>query len=233
MPTPLGCFRDDASQSSSGMEETSCLLQNTGILMELDAPVAITPVQPWTTWPDYDREERCVDRSENPTWEIHDLSFDHAKRRDSARAAYSLSFNVTSQSTDSRVSCSVEIDEGMSLALTNTEHWLDCAIPGGFSLTSDIISTQAMFDVDYGLLGIKQVWKCPDAVRGIDPYAPPQRFSLRHGRAVPRHFTFSLVGNANRLPPCQERHTVESAISFKNSIAAPGLRIHTPALSLQ
>lgn len=170
MPLALGCYDE---KRPAGMS-TNCLMANNEINFNLSSPVTIEPVSPYYTWMDDYREERCPDRSDYPAWTVQNLVYDHAETDPEsglAKNMHELSFDVLNLSTEERISCAVSVDDALSLQNTRTEHWVECVTPE--KKDSTIVYTEVMFDVNYSLLGIKQSWKCSDAIEGLDAYVKP------------------------------------------------------------
>jgi hypothetical protein len=147
--------------------QTTCLTSNADLSMSLESPVAIDPTPPYLTWINDYVEARCVDRSGYPVWTVADLKYENA----GISGSHALSFNLTNLSNMESISCSLVLEDRLSLQNTNQEHWANCVSPKPSLSKAPIVATQVMFDPDYGLLVINQTWTCNDNVEGVEVYA--------------------------------------------------------------
>jgi hypothetical protein len=143
----------DTGPSSRG-DLKRCVLRNTDLVPTLSAPVQIKPFEPWAPWVPYEFPEECVQRSDYPTWEVNDFFYAHKAPE------HYISFNLTNMANGGRMSCSIEVNTQLSRSTAHSQQWAACNGQQDPSMTGDVSNTQVMFDSDYGLLGIKQNWKC-------------------------------------------------------------------------
>jgi hypothetical protein len=156
LPSALGC--------NSEATQRWCLYGNNGINPALSSPVHIKPFPAWFPRIPYEYPDRCVERSDYPTWEIRDLVYNH-----SSPHQQNLSLSITNLMNGLRYSCSVTLDEAATRADAHATRWSNCT---SLSYSDNgITDTQLMFDSDYGVLGIKETWKCRDNIAANDePY---------------------------------------------------------------
>ena len=158
LPDPLGCNAEAAQRW--------CLYGNNAINPGLSSPVTIKPFGAWYPRTPYEYPERCVERSDYPTWEIHSLAYNHSNRQQS------VSLTILNVMNGAKMSCSVSLNETTTRAETHESRWTNCT--DASQVGNETSATQILFDNDYGILGIKQTWKCHDNVPANDePYVFP------------------------------------------------------------
>lgn len=141
LPDALGCNTEDTRKW--------CLYGGNAINPGLSSPVQIRPFKPWLPGTPYEYPERCVERSDYPTWQIEDLLYSHDA------AQQTLTFNFTNMMNGARSSCSLILNETLTRVDSHATSWSLCH-------TSETSDTFVKFDADYGILGIKQTWQCHD-----------------------------------------------------------------------
>ncbi|KAB5542779.1 hypothetical protein GE09DRAFT_1289451 [Coniochaeta sp. 2T2.1] len=152
LPEALGCNTEAAQRW--------CLYGNNAINPALSSPVNIKPFPAWYPRTPYEYPERCVERSDYPTWELHDFVYNHTGNEQS------VSLTVINIMNGARQSCLLTTNEAQSRASAHAPRWMDCT--GASQPGSEVSGTQIQFDHDYGLLGIRQSWKCHDNVASND-----------------------------------------------------------------
>ncbi|OIW27079.1 hypothetical protein CONLIGDRAFT_707936 [Coniochaeta ligniaria NRRL 30616] len=148
LPDALGCNSEAAQRW--------CLYGNNAIYPSLSSPVAIKPFAAWYPRTPYEYPDRCVERSDYPMWEIHDLTFNHTSSQQT------LSVTIVNVMNGGKLSCTVALNEDLTRADKHASRWNNCTNTS--QVGSEVSATQILFDHDYGLLGIKQTWKCHDNV---------------------------------------------------------------------
>lgn len=145
--TALGC------NTESGQKW--CLYGGNSIRPGLTSPLTIRPFPPWLPGSPYEYPERCVERSDYPTWEIRALEYEHHG------AIQFLSFNYTNMMNGIVSSCSLPINETLTRGTSHLARWIPCSTLAPSS-SGEISDTFVQFDADYGILALKQNWKCHD-----------------------------------------------------------------------
>jgi hypothetical protein len=134
------------------------------------SPVTIQPTQPHLPHSSDEQPLSCVDRSEDPRWEIENLSYHHSYTQihdDPAQSYFELFFDLTNLANEQKVSCFVTVDDIASVGSNHTTRWINCgttsasASSGATSVTG-MESLQVSFDVENNLFGLKQTWRCAD-----------------------------------------------------------------------
>lgn len=158
LPEALGCNSEAAQRW--------CLYGNNAINPTLSSPVAIKPFAAWYPRIPYEYPDRCVERSDYPTFEIHDLFYNHTGSKQS------LSLTIINIMNSAKLRCSIVLDETLTRADAHAPRWNNCT--DASQVGTELSATQILFDHDYGLLGIKQTWRCHDNIPANDePYASP------------------------------------------------------------
>jgi hypothetical protein len=112
LPEPQGC--------SDEVDQRWCLYGNDAINPALSSPVVIEPFEAWYPRIPYEYPERCVQRSYYPTWEVHDLVYNHDG------SDQSLSLTVVNIMNGAKLSCAVMLNESSIRANIHTPRWADC-----------------------------------------------------------------------------------------------------------
>lgn len=162
-PVIQGCFTDEGPRG----EEQLCIMGNSQVSGSLSSPVSISPQLPIYPYTPFEPARRCVDRSYDPEWVIESFFYKHhsAHLADIAERYYDLSVVLTSTSTGEKSTCDIQVDE-LRADTKRTASWIRCSPPSGSNaLTS---STEIMLDPEYGILGVRQAWRCTDGIEGID-----------------------------------------------------------------
>lgn len=158
LPEALGCDAEAAQRW--------CLYGNNAIDPALSSPVAIKPFAAWYPRIPYEYPDRCVERSDYPTWEIHGLVYNHSGSQQR------ISLTIVNIMNGASLSCSVTLNETLTRADAHAPRWTNCTDIS--QIGNETSATQILSDHDYGLLGIKQTWKCHDNVVSNDePYVFP------------------------------------------------------------
>jgi hypothetical protein len=158
-PLIQGCL--DEPDAARG-QEILCIMGNSQVSGALSSPVAITPQLPLLPFtPDY-IPERCPDRSIDPQWVVDKFLYQHHDDK-----SYDVFVDLTNKAVDEAVSCHVAFDRKAGASLNGTTRWSKCtpAVSGTLVLTTEI-----SLEAEYGILGIRQSWTCPDFIQGIDEY---------------------------------------------------------------
>jgi len=141
------------------------------------SPIQLSPVIPKRPYQPYFRPDTCSERSDNPAWLVENLSFvpNPAASADSKVRSinYALSLNLTNWSNGERISCSTLVNNS-TLDQTFSERWLDCKSEPN---SAKISSTRVMFDKEYKLLGINQIWSCDEPYVSLDRTLPASRLT--------------------------------------------------------
>lgn len=158
LPEALGCNSEAAQRW--------CLYGNNAINPILSSPVAIKPFAAWYPRVPYEYPDRCVERSDYPTFEIHDLFYNHTSSKQS------LSLTIINIMNSAKLRCSIVLDETLTRADAHAPRWNNCT--DASQIGTEVSATQILFDHDYGLLGIKQTWRCHDNnPANNEPYVYP------------------------------------------------------------
>lgn len=175
LPEALGCNVEEAQRW--------CLYGNNAINPSLSSPVVTKPLSPWYPLIPYEYPERCVERSDYPTWEVHDLLYNHSSTQQS------LSLALVNIMNGEKLSCSIALNESLTRADTHNPRWNNCIDTS--QVGNETSSTQILYDHDYTLLGIKQTWKCHDNVASKDEsyvfYFAAVQPSILRNLAQPQH----------------------------------------------
>jgi hypothetical protein len=127
--------------------------------------VSIKPFGAWYPRIPYEYPERCVERSDYPTWTISKLVYNH-----SSAGRQRLKFEVVNVMNGAKLECDVPLNETRTRGEMHASRWRNCSDVAGNGETS---ATQVLFDNDYGVLGIKQTWRCHDNVPANDERCVP------------------------------------------------------------
>lgn len=162
-PVIQGCFTEEGPRG----EEQLCIMGNSQVSGRLSSPVSISPQLPIYPYTPFEPARRCVDRSYDPEWVIENFAYKHHSSQLAGKSErfYDLSVALTSTSTGEKSTCDIRVDELHADPKRSTP-WVKCSSPSGPDpLTS---STEVMLDPEYGILGVRQAWRCTDGIEGID-----------------------------------------------------------------
>ena len=137
---------------------------NSQVSGSLSSPVKIAPQLPLLPYTPWEPPFRCVDRSVDPEWTVEHFSYRHSSASAGNTGQYELSLNLTSISTNESVACTASADdkeEGGRQAAP----WIKCT-PSKAGTLIDL--TEVAFDREYGVLGVRQTWRCLDGFEGVD-----------------------------------------------------------------
>ncbi|KAK3371055.1 hypothetical protein B0T24DRAFT_680181 [Lasiosphaeria ovina] len=168
--TPLiqGCLDD--WQAPRG-EETLCIMGNSQVSAGLSSPINIQPQLPILPYTPADLPYRCVDRSEDPEWEIENLVYQHHSAQTAANATrtwYDLTLNLTNISNDEGFYCHLAADESAEATAAGITPWVKCTASNATAAPVNISSTEILLDRVYGLVGVRQTWNCSDGIEGLE-----------------------------------------------------------------
>lgn len=155
VPTIQGCWDDEGSR---GLER-QCVMGNSQVSGSLSSPVKIAPQLPLLPYTPAQPPFRCVDRSVDPEWTIEHFSSQHSPGR------YEVALNLTSVSTQETVTCTASADESKEAGVRRAAPWLKCT-PSKAGTLVDL--TEVSLDREYGVLGVRQTWRCLDGFKGVD-----------------------------------------------------------------
>ncbi|KAK5653394.1 hypothetical protein OQA88_8879 [Cercophora sp. LCS_1] len=162
-PVIQGCFTDEGPRG----EEQLCIMGNSQVSGRLSSPVSISPQLPLYAYTPFEPARRCVDRSYDPEWVVDDFSYKHhsSQLEGKAEKYYDLSVTLTSTSTGEKAACVIKVDE-LRADPKRSNAWVKCS-PSSQpnALTA---STEILLDPEYGILGVRQAWRCTDGIEGID-----------------------------------------------------------------
>lgn len=154
-PVIQGCL--DEPDAPRG-QEILCIMGNSQVSGALSTPVAITPQLPILPFTPDEPPERCPDRSIDPEWVVDKFFYQHHDGKSD------VSVDLTNIPTGELVSCSATV--GPTGGTTNgATRWVKCAPAHPGTLVK---SMEISFDPNYGVLGVRQSWACPDIIKGID-----------------------------------------------------------------
>lgn len=132
---------------------------NSQVSGSLSSPVKIAPQLPLLPYTPVQPPFRCVDRSVDPEWTIEHFSSQHSPGR------YAVALNLTNVSTQETVACTASADESKEAGVRRAAPWLKCT-PSKAGTLVDL--TEVSLDREYGVLGVRQTWRCLDGFKGVD-----------------------------------------------------------------
>jgi hypothetical protein len=141
-------------------QEILCIMGNSQVAGALSTPVAITPQLPILPFTPDEPYERCPDRSIDPEWVVDGFLYQHHDDK-----SYDVSIDLTSIATGEAVSCHVTVDQKAGENANGTTQWVKCPPAKAGSL---VTATEISLQPNFGILGVRQSWTCPDAIKGID-----------------------------------------------------------------
>ncbi|KAL1841802.1 hypothetical protein VTJ49DRAFT_6555 [Mycothermus thermophilus] len=160
-PIVQGCL--DEWDTPRG-QQTLCIMGGSQVSASLQSPVAIHPQLPLTPFVPWEPARRCVDRSYDPQWYVHGLSYRERAAETSGMVStvYDLDIDVTNVSGGDRFNCSVTADLATvdQAYRQGTTPWARCSgVAGSFDVA---------LDARYGTLALRQSWECSDGVAGVE-----------------------------------------------------------------
>ncbi|KAK0613220.1 hypothetical protein B0T14DRAFT_569296 [Immersiella caudata] len=156
-PLIQGCL--DEPEAARG-QEILCIMGNSQVPGALSSPVAITPQLPILPFePDY-IPERCPDRSADPQWVVDKFLYQHHEDK-----SYDVFVDLTNAAVGESVSCHAAFDGKAEVGSKGVTRWSKCT-PAAAG--TQVLSTEISLEAEYGILGVRQSWTCPDFIEGID-----------------------------------------------------------------
>ncbi|KAK4444009.1 hypothetical protein QBC34DRAFT_415998 [Podospora aff. communis PSN243] len=156
-PLIQGCL--DEPDAARG-QEILCIMGNSQVAGALSSPVRITPQLPLLPFtPDY-IPERCPDRSIDPQWVVDKFLYQHHGDK-----SYDVFVDLTNKAVGEVVSCHVAFDGKAEASSNGATRWSKCTPATTGTL---VLSTEVSLEAEYGILGVRQSWTCPDFIQGID-----------------------------------------------------------------
>ncbi|KAK4173516.1 hypothetical protein QBC36DRAFT_245298 [Triangularia setosa] len=151
-PVVQGCLEE---WNTPRGQETLCIMGGSYVAATLTSPMELQPQWPLLPYTPFERAWRCVDRSWDPEFTVHSLGYRH--HMDS----YEFTLNVENHSSGERTICKSERVDERNLPADGSTPWVKCLAENA---TLDVL-----LDTTYGILGIRQEWKCSDNVKDIEP----------------------------------------------------------------